>query len=117
MTRPGLGCRELVSRNLSKVLPALCRDLTDWVESTRVKASQLLYVLLLHAEDHITQHMELLLRTLYQACLDEESEVVRNVSICYMLHEDTRVCVPGALCEGWQYRGSLQLPRDIRISF
>lgn len=117
MTRPGLGCRELVSRNLSKVLPALCRDLTDWVESTRVKASQLLYVLLLHAEDHITQHMELLLRTLYQACLDEESEVVRNVSICYTLHEDTRVCVPGALCEGWQYRGSLQLPRDIRISF
>ncbi|XP_010718156.2 dynein assembly factor 5, axonemal, partial [Meleagris gallopavo] len=78
VTRPGLGCRELVSRNLSKVLPALCRDLTDWVESTRVKASQLLYVLLLHAEDHITQHMELLLRTLYQACLDEESEVVRN---------------------------------------
>uniref|UniRef100_A0A8C3Q0L7 Dynein axonemal assembly factor 5 n=1 Tax=Chrysolophus pictus TaxID=9089 RepID=A0A8C3Q0L7_CHRPC len=78
VTRPGLGCRELVSRNLSKVLPALCRDVTDWVESTRVKASQLLYVLLLHAEDHITQHMELLLRTLYQACLDEESEVVRN---------------------------------------
>lgn len=78
VTRPGLGCRELVSRNLSKVLPGLCHDLTDWVESTRVKASQLLYVLLLHAEDHITQHMELLLRALYQACLDRESEVVRN---------------------------------------
>ncbi|OXB67597.1 hypothetical protein ASZ78_004715 [Callipepla squamata] len=78
VTRPGLGCRELVSRNLSKVLPGLCHDLTDWVESTRVKASQLLCVLLLHAEDHITQHMELLLRALYQACSDEESEVVRN---------------------------------------
>ncbi|NXC51431.1 DAAF5 factor, partial [Penelope pileata] len=78
VTRPGLGCRELVSRNLSKILPGLCHDITDWVESTRVKASQLLYTLLLHAEDHITQHMELLLRTLYQACLDEESEVVRN---------------------------------------
>ncbi|NXJ12074.1 DAAF5 factor, partial [Odontophorus gujanensis] len=78
VTRPGLGCRELVSRNLSKVLPGLCHDLTDWVESTRVKAAQLLCVLLLHAEDHITQHMELLLRALYQACSDEESEVVRN---------------------------------------
>lgn len=97
VTRPGLGCRELVSRNLSKVLPGLCHDLTDWVESTRVKASQLLYVLLLHAEDHITQHMELLLRALYQACLDRESEVVRNVSICYMLHEDTLCCVPGCI--------------------
>ncbi|NXX04872.1 DAAF5 factor, partial [Larus smithsonianus] len=78
VTRPGLGCRELVSRNLSKILPGLCHDITDWVESTRVKASQLLYTLLLHAEDHITQHMELLLRTLYQACLDEESDVVKN---------------------------------------
>ncbi|XP_017669116.1 PREDICTED: dynein assembly factor 5, axonemal [Lepidothrix coronata] len=78
VTRPGLGCRELVSRNLSKILPGLCHDMTDWVVSTRVKASQLLYTLLLHAEDHITQHMELLLRTLYQSCLDEESEVVKN---------------------------------------
>ncbi|XP_010157393.1 PREDICTED: HEAT repeat-containing protein 2, partial [Eurypyga helias] len=78
VTRPGLGCRELVSRNLAKILPGLCHDLTDWVESTRIKASQLLYTLLLHAEDHITQHMELLLRTLYQACLDEESAVVKN---------------------------------------
>ncbi|XP_054247137.1 dynein axonemal assembly factor 5 [Indicator indicator] len=78
VTRPGLGCRELVSRNLSKILPGLSHDITDWVESTRVKASQLLHTLLLHAEDHITQHMELLLRTLYQACLDEEREVVKN---------------------------------------
>ncbi|NXF01242.1 DAAF5 factor, partial [Smithornis capensis] len=78
VTRPGLGCRELVSRNLSKILPGLCHDITDWVGSTRIKASQLLYTLLLHAEDHITQHMELLLRTLYQACLDEESDVVKN---------------------------------------
>lgn len=81
VARPGLGCRELVSRNLSKILPGLCHDITDWVESTRIKASQLLYTLLLHAEDHITQHMELLLRTLYQACLDEESNVVKNVSL------------------------------------
>ncbi|NXG34853.1 DAAF5 factor, partial [Dromaius novaehollandiae] len=78
VTRPGLGCRELVSRNLFKILPGLCHDITDWVESTRIKASQLLYILLLHAEDHITQHMELLLRTLYRACMDEESDVVRN---------------------------------------
>ncbi|KAK2543578.1 Dnaaf5 [Columba livia] len=78
VARPGLGCRELVSRNLSKILPGLCHDVTDWVESTRIKASQLLYTLLLHVEDYITQHMELLLRTLYQACLDEESNVVKN---------------------------------------
>ncbi|XP_030068430.1 dynein axonemal assembly factor 5 [Microcaecilia unicolor] len=76
--RPGLGCRELIFRNISKILPAISRDITDWVVGTRIKASQLLTVLLLHAEDHMTQHMELLLSTLYHACLDDESQVVNN---------------------------------------
>ncbi|MEE6498266.1 hypothetical protein FKM82_003023 [Ascaphus truei] len=76
--RPGLGCRELIFRNLSKILPAISHDITDWVVGTRIKASQLLTVLLLHAEDHITQHMELILNTLYRSCLDEESQVVHN---------------------------------------
>ncbi|XP_006167960.2 dynein assembly factor 5, axonemal [Tupaia chinensis] len=75
-SRPGLGCRELVFRNLSKILPAICHDITDWVVGTRVKSAQLLPVLLLHAEDHITQHLEILLRTLQQACADEEKAVV-----------------------------------------
>jgi dynein assembly factor 5 len=79
-SRPGLGCRELVFRNLSKVLPAICHDITDWVVGTRVKAAQLLPVLLLHAEDHITQHLEIVLRTLQRACADEEPAVVSSVS-------------------------------------
>ncbi|XP_036095862.1 dynein assembly factor 5, axonemal [Molossus molossus] len=77
-TRPGLGCRELVFRNLSKILPAICHDITDWVVGTRVKSAQLLATLLLHAEDHITQHLEVLLRTLLLACADEESAVVSS---------------------------------------
>ncbi|KAG8541511.1 hypothetical protein GDO81_028819, partial [Engystomops pustulosus] len=76
--RPGLGCRELIFRNLSKILPAVSHDITDWVANTRIKAAQLLVVLLLHAEDHATQHMELLLSTLYRSCLDEEEKVVLN---------------------------------------
>lgn len=79
-TRPGLGCRELVFRNLSKILPAICHDITDWVVATRVKSAQLLAELLRHAEDHVTQHLELLLRTLLRACADEEGAVVRSVS-------------------------------------
>ncbi|XP_036169739.1 dynein assembly factor 5, axonemal isoform X5 [Myotis myotis] len=77
-TRPGLGCRELVFRNLSKILPAICHDITDWVAGTRVKAARLLAVLLLHAEDHATQHLEALLRTLLLACADEEGAVVSS---------------------------------------
>ncbi|KAJ7305890.1 hypothetical protein JRQ81_010256 [Phrynocephalus forsythii] len=78
LTRPGLGCRELVTRNLFKILPGLCHDMTDWVEGTKIKASQLLTILLQHAEDHMTQHMELLLRTLYRVCSNEHRIVVKN---------------------------------------
>ncbi|XP_013008094.2 dynein axonemal assembly factor 5 [Cavia porcellus] len=78
VSRPVLGCRELVFRNLSKILPAICHDITDWVVGTRVKSAQLLPVLLLHAEDHITQHLEIILRTLQRACADEEAAVVSS---------------------------------------
>ncbi|XP_034047107.1 dynein assembly factor 5, axonemal-like [Thalassophryne amazonica] len=76
--RPGLGCRELVVRNLGRLMSAITHDMTDWLVPTRVKTSQLLSVLLLHAEDHITQHLQPLLATLYRACTDSERDVVSN---------------------------------------
>uniref|UniRef100_A0ACB8FLK2 Uncharacterized protein n=1 Tax=Sphaerodactylus townsendi TaxID=933632 RepID=A0ACB8FLK2_9SAUR len=94
--RPGLGCRELVTRHLYKILPGLCRDMTDWVVGTRIKASRLLSILLQHAEDHITQHMELLLRTLYRACSDEEILVSREVSYLEQLLGCVEVSSNGA---------------------
>lgn len=83
--RPVLGCRELVFRNLSKILPAICHDVTDWVVGTRVKAAQLLAVLLLHAEDHITQHLDVILRTLHRACADDDGTVVSSVSCLFLV--------------------------------
>ncbi|XP_061079679.1 dynein axonemal assembly factor 5 [Conger conger] len=76
--RPGLGCRELVSRNLSKLLPAVGRDLGDWLAGTRAKTARLLSVLLLHSEDHSTQHLQPLLATLYRGCADGEPAVVQS---------------------------------------
>ncbi|XP_061892704.1 dynein axonemal assembly factor 5-like [Entelurus aequoreus] len=76
--RPNLGCRELVLRNLMRLVPALSHDLTDWLVPTRIKTSQLLSVLLLHAEDHSTQHLQPLLAILYRACTDPERDVVNN---------------------------------------
>ncbi|KAK2833462.1 hypothetical protein Q5P01_017351 [Channa striata] len=76
--RPGLGCRELVVRNLGRLVPAIIHDITDWLVSTRIRTSQLLSVLLLHAEDHSTQHLQPLLATLYRACTDTEKDVVIN---------------------------------------
>lgn len=82
--RPGLGCRELVARNLGKLVPAISHDLTDWLVATRVRTSQLLSVLLLHSEEHSTQHVQPLLATLYRACTDTEKDVIRNVSTYFV---------------------------------
>ena len=79
--RPNLGCRTLVYRHLSKILPGLLRDLDDWVADTRIKSAKLLYTLLLNNEENITQHMEKLMTGLYRACHDEQKEVIKYVSV------------------------------------
>ncbi|XP_063235223.1 dynein axonemal assembly factor 5 isoform X2 [Bacillus rossius redtenbacheri] len=76
--RPNLGCRVLAQRNASKVLPALERELGDWIPDARLKASQLLGVLLLNAESHMTQHLEKILGVLCRACADTDPAVGRN---------------------------------------
>lgn len=80
MERPGLGCRELVVRNMHRLVPAISNDMSDWLVPTQVRTSQLLSVLLLHCEDHCTQHLQPLLATLYRACAHTEKEVIGNVS-------------------------------------
>ncbi|XP_022319894.2 dynein axonemal assembly factor 5-like [Crassostrea virginica] len=77
--RPNLGCRVLMMRHLSKILPALMKDVTDWVVNTRLKSAALLYFLLLNAEDYVTQHMAVLTAGMYRACVDEEAQVVKDV--------------------------------------
>jgi len=76
--RPGLGCRELVHRNLSKLMGGIVRDMGDWVVETRVKTSQILYHLLLHAEVYTTQHLQPLTQALLKACVDEDPRVVKG---------------------------------------
>ncbi|KAL5103833.1 Dynein assembly factor 5 axonemal [Taenia crassiceps] len=58
--RPNFGCRELLSRTASRLLPGLCNDLRDWQEATRHKAAGLLPIVLFHIESGVTQHTQLL---------------------------------------------------------
>jgi dynein assembly factor 5 len=74
--RPPLGCRVLVHRSFSKILPAILRDITDWTAKSRIKSSQLLYTLLYHLEGNITHHIQPVLAGLYKSCLDDEPTVV-----------------------------------------
>lgn len=78
-------------RNLGRLVPAITHDVTDWLVPTRVRTSQLLSVLLLHAEDHSTQHLQPLLATLYRACTDAERDVVGNVSPSELSHRISRM--------------------------
>lgn len=78
-------------RNLGRLLPAIAHDVTDWLVSTRVRTSRLLSVLLLHSEDHSTQHLQPLLATLYRACTDTEKDVVSNVSPRGLIHGISRM--------------------------
>lgn len=65
---------------MSRLVPAISNDMSDWLVPTQVRTSQLLSVLLLHCEDHSTQHLQPLLATLYKACANTEKEVISNVS-------------------------------------
>jgi dynein assembly factor 5 len=80
--RPRLGCRVLVYRTFSKILPALLKDIVDWTANSRIKASQLLYTLLYHLEEHATHHIHAIVNALYKACQDEESIVVEQAVRC-----------------------------------
>lgn len=84
-TRPNIGCRTLVNRHLCKIVPALVRELDDWLMDIRLKASQLLYSLILNAEVYITLHLEKILDGMYRASNDEDVRVVNNVSFYYNL--------------------------------
>ncbi|KAJ9573896.1 hypothetical protein L9F63_008756, partial [Diploptera punctata] len=77
-TRPNLGCRTLVKRNLGKIVPAVINELSDWLPDVRTKASQLLYSLILNAENQITHHLEKIIVALYQSSKDEDIRVTYN---------------------------------------
>ncbi|CAG9767080.1 unnamed protein product [Ceutorhynchus assimilis] len=79
MQRPNLGCRVLVQRNISKLAGALSNELTNWQEDVRVRCSQLLCSVALHAEEDLTFNLQNLLPAMYSAARDDDKRVVANI--------------------------------------
>ena len=75
LERPGLGCRTLAARMQHQVYPSINNDLKDWQVETRVKAAQLLYVMLHHSEQDVVMHTEKVMAALVMAGRDEEEKV------------------------------------------
>ncbi|XP_022193296.2 dynein assembly factor 5, axonemal isoform X2 [Nilaparvata lugens] len=77
--RPNLGCRELVQREMTKFIPGIINELTDWKVDVRVKSAQLLCTTIQHAEQRITQSLAKLFPPMYKAFCDEDNRVYENV--------------------------------------
>ena len=74
--RPNIGCRKLVSRNQHMIFPCIRNDLRDWQDETRVKASQLLYLVLYHTENEVTMHIEKVIDCIIASLKDDLKKVV-----------------------------------------
>lgn len=83
--RPNLGCRELIRLNASKIIPGILNDVSDWVEGTRIKSIQLLYVIIWQAERNVIQHLELVLQSLFKASGEYTDPIQSNIYNCSRL--------------------------------
>lgn len=101
-----VGCRELVYRSASRLLPALCRDLGDWQAATRSKAAGLISVLLLHLEAAATQHTQHLLSGLAAGLADVISRIAPTTNSVALL----QLLPPVA------YRGVPSAPGDLSVN-
>ena len=77
--RPNLGCRVLVQRNVSKIAKGLANELKSWLVDIRIRCSQLLCAIVLHAEENITQCLQDILPAMYDAARNEDKTVTTNV--------------------------------------
>ena len=82
-----------MARIQHQVYPSINNDLKDWQVDTRVKAVELLYMMLYHSEQDIVMHTEKVLNCLITAARDEEEKVrswTRKCSVVlgFMLQPD-----------------------------
>lgn len=80
-----MGCRELIRLNASKILPGILNDIGDWIEATRIKSIELLYIMIWQAEKNITQHLEIVLQTMFKSCSENLAIVQNNIFNCSRL--------------------------------
>ncbi len=74
--RPGLGARILVRSYVRRYLTALYKEVTDWIEENRVRASYLLLCCIIYTEDFMTQYLDHTLVALYKTILEADNKTV-----------------------------------------
>ncbi|XP_063618443.1 dynein axonemal assembly factor 5 [Cydia splendana] len=79
VTRPNLGCRQLVQSNIGKIVPAIGREMEGWQADARLRVAQLLCWLVVCAEDGSTQHANTIVRTLHRGASDDDDRVILEI--------------------------------------
>ncbi|OQR93835.1 hypothetical protein ACHHYP_02194 [Achlya hypogyna] len=80
--RPPRGARLVCRRLLASLLPALLEQCADWTVPTREKATAVLRIVLLLAEDAMDPHLGAVLVAMAKTCRDDEPTVVASVAAC-----------------------------------
>lgn len=88
--RPRLGMRLFVRGNTQRFLKALINELTQWTSHTRIKSAQLLKVVIVFCEEHLTMEFYELLPALAKAVVfskeDNDKTLLRLLlEICELL--------------------------------
>ncbi|KAI3379641.1 hypothetical protein SNEBB_011263 [Seison nebaliae] len=81
--RPNFGCRELLYRHTYKIIPALLNDIDDWNELNRYKALNLLGVIVIHNEHHMTQHSSMLINRLMKSYRKDDVKGNRLIDLIF----------------------------------
>jgi len=93
--RPGMGARILVRSYVRRYLQAIYKEVTDWIQEHRERASHLLLCSIIYTEEFMTQYLDHLLVALYKGIGERENKaVMRNLPLC--LKYLGRYCPPKA---------------------
>jgi hypothetical protein len=74
--RPCLGSRILVRSYVRRYLKAIYKELTDWIQEHRERASELLLCSIIYTEEFMTQFLDHLLVSLYKVVGEKENKNV-----------------------------------------
>ena len=71
LQRPGIGTRILVRSYVRRYLHAIYKELNDWIEENRERASHLMLCCIVYTEDFVTQFLDHMLVAFYKAILEK----------------------------------------------
>ena len=91
--RPRLGARFIVKQYVQRYIKNLYKEITDWLESSRVRCSNLLVFSIIYTEEYTIQFLDNLFVALYKVVLEVDNPTVKkNVPLIFQLIG--RYCLP-----------------------